>query len=151
MQVRAEEMLRTSVAQHVGPLCKRLAEPTTIPKCLKRSASLHGLASLLEAAHHLRDETIQASNTMLKAPKFEPEGDVLDCASLLALTWPCFSASCRATIDAEKAVFHRIVSCARKAVFGPGALSMGEAEAFVEALQQYKVDRAVALTTQTKE
>ena len=57
----------------------------------------------------------------------------------------------RATIDAEKAVFHRIVSGPRKAVFGPGVLSMSEADAFVEALQQYKVDRAVALTTQTKE
>jgi len=60
----------------------------------------------------------------------------------------------RATIDAEKAVFHRIVSGARKAVFGPGALSMSEADAFVEALQQYKVERAVALTaltTQPKE
>jgi len=43
----------------------------------------------------------------------------------------------RATIDAEKAVFHRTVSGARKAVFGPGALSMSEADAFVEALQRH--------------
>lgn len=57
----------------------------------------------------------------------------------------------RATIDAEKAVFHRIISGARKAVFGPGALSMSEADAFVEALQQYKVERAVTLTKQPKE
>jgi hypothetical protein len=57
----------------------------------------------------------------------------------------------RATIDAEKAVFHRIKSGARKAVFGPGALSMSEADAFVEALQQYKVERVVPLTTQPQE
>jgi hypothetical protein len=60
----------------------------------------------------------------------------------------------RATIDAEKAVFHRIISGARKAVFGPGELSMREADAFVEALQHYQSERAVALTaltTHTKE
>jgi len=78
-------MLRTSVAQHVGPICNRMAEQTTIPKCLKRSASLHGLASLLEAAHHLRGETMPASNTMLKAPKFEPEGDD---TLIVCLSWP---------------------------------------------------------------
>jgi hypothetical protein len=55
----------------------------------------------------------------------------------------------RATIDAEKAVFHRIISGARKAVFGPGELSMSEADAFVEALQHYQSERAVARTTLT--
>jgi hypothetical protein len=73
------------VAQHGGPLCKRLAQPTTIPKCLKRSVPLHGLASLLEAAHHLKGETMSASNTMLKAPKFEPEGDA---TLIMRLSWP---------------------------------------------------------------
>ena len=57
----------------------------------------------------------------------------------------------RATIDAEKAVFYRIISGVRKAVFGPGALSMSEADVFVEALQYYKSERAVALITQAKE
>lgn len=57
----------------------------------------------------------------------------------------------RVTIDAEKAIFHRIISGVRKAVFGPGALGMREADAFVEAWQHYKSERAVALTTQAKE
>jgi hypothetical protein len=88
---------------------------------------------------------------MLKAPNFEPEGD--DTLNV-RLSWYSRGHAfeeLRSTIDAEKAIFHRIISGVRKAVHGPGELSMSEADAFVEALQHYKAERAVALTTQAKE
>jgi len=91
------------------------------------------------------------SYTMLKALNVEQEGDD---TLIVRLSWYSRGHSfeeLRATIDAEKAVFHRIISGVRKAAFGPGALSMSEADACVEALQHYKSERAVSLTTQAKE
>jgi len=99
----------------------------------------------------LKGKRMPTSYTILKAPNFEPEGDD---TLIVRLSWSSRGHAfeeLRATIDAEKAVFHRIISSVRKAVFGPGALSMSEADAFVEALQHYKSERAVALTTQAKE